>query len=69
MTKDEIIFCINCVKTVYPGIWSDSPDKVQKLLEDVYEETVDINIIEELFNDRIIEEDEALYMYKDFGYE
>lgn len=63
MTKDEIIFCINCIVTVYPGIWSDTPEKVRDLIQDVYEETVELEIIEELFNERIVEEDEWSTMY------
>jgi len=63
MTKDEIIFCINCITSIYPGIWSDTPEKVKNLIEDVYEENVELNMIEELFNERIIEEDEWALRY------
>ena len=68
LEKDEIVFCINCVQTNYPGIWSDTPLKVKELLFDVYEEDVDIKIVEGLFNERIIEEDEYLLLYGNYGY-
>ena len=41
MTKDEIVFCINCIKSVYPGIWSDTPEKVKSLINDVYDVKID----------------------------
>lgn len=68
MTKDELIFCINCAKSIFPGIFSDTPEKVQKLLMDVYEEDIKLSDIEELFNERIIEEDEYDIMYRNYGY-
>ena len=58
MTKDELVFCINCIRSVYPGIWSNTPEKVKQLINDVYEVDVELSQVEELYNERIIEEDE-----------
>jgi len=66
MTKDELLFCVNCVRSAYPGIYSDSPDKVKQLIEDIYEKDVDVNMIIELFDQMFIEEDEAAFIYKEF---
>jgi hypothetical protein len=68
MTKDELVFCINCIKSVYPGMWSDTPEKVQHLLMDVYEEDVDLADVKQMFDERIIEEDEYDIMYRTHGY-
>lgn len=68
MTKDELVFCINCIKSVYPGIWSDTPQKVRDLIQDVYEDNVELKDVEELFNERIIEEDEYDIMFANYGY-
>ena len=68
MTKDEIIFCINCITAVYPGIWSDTPEKVRDLIQDVYEVDIELDTVKELFDERIIEEDEWNIMYRDNGY-
>ena len=68
MTKDELVFCINCVKSVYPGLWSDTPEKVKQLIEDVYDENVLLSDVIELFKERIIEEDEYDIMFKNHGY-
>tara|TARA_R110000868_G_scaffold252615_1_gene509305 strand:- start:393 stop:599 length:207 start_codon:yes stop_codon:yes gene_type:complete len=68
MTKDEIVFCINCIQSIYPGIWSDTPQKVRDLIQDVYDEDVAIEDVEELFSQRIIEEDESLILYNGYGY-
>lgn len=68
MTKDELVFCINCIKSVYPGIWSDTPEKVRHLLMDVYEEDVDLADVKQMFDERIIEEDEYDIMYRTHGY-
>jgi hypothetical protein len=64
MTKDEIIFCINCIKSIYPGIWSDSPEKIKNLIKDVYDEDVDINEVRRLYNDLISTEDDFELIYK-----
>ena len=37
LEKDEIVFCINCVQAIYPGIWSNSPLKVRDLIHEVYD--------------------------------
>ena len=68
MTKDELIFCINCAKSIFPGMWSDTPEKVRQLLIDVYEEDISLADVEELFDERIIEEDEYDIMYRMHGY-
>ena len=34
LEKDEIVFCINCVQAIYPGIWSNSPLKVRELINE-----------------------------------
>jgi hypothetical protein len=64
MTKDEIIFCINCIKSIYPGIWSDSPEKIKNLIKDVYDEDVDVNEVRRLYNDLISTEDDFELIYK-----
>jgi hypothetical protein len=64
MTKDEIIFCINCIKSIYPGIWSDSPEKIKDLIKDVYDEDVDVNEVRRLYNDLICTEDDFELIYK-----
>lgn len=68
MTKDELVFCINCIRSVYPGIWSDTPEKVRKLIIDVYEDDVELSQVEELYDERIIEQDEYELMFKHNGY-
>jgi hypothetical protein len=68
MTKDELVFCINCVRSVYPGIWSDTPDKVRQLINDVYEVDVELAQVQELYDDRIIEQDDYDLMFKHNGY-
>lgn len=68
MTKDELVFCINCIKSVYPGIWSNTPEKVKQLINDVYEVDVELSQVEELYNERIIEEDDYDLMFKNNGY-
>lgn len=68
MTKDELVFCINCVKSVYPGIWSDTPDKVRQLINDVYEVDVELTQVQELYDERIIEQDDYDLMFKNNGY-
>jgi hypothetical protein len=64
MTKDEIIFCINCIKSIYPGIWSDSPEKIKNLIKDVYDEDVDVNEVRRLYNDLISTENDFELIYK-----
>jgi hypothetical protein len=64
MTKDEIIFCINCIKSIYPGIWSDNPEKIKNLIKDVYDEDVDVNEVRRLYNDLISTEDDFELIYK-----
>jgi len=68
LEKDEIIFCINCIQSIYPGIWSNSPKKVRDLIQDVYDENIELSIIEELIDERIIEQDEYLILYGNYGY-
>jgi len=68
MTKDELVFCINCIRSVYPGLWSDTPEKVRQLINDVYEVDVELSQVEELYNERIIEDDEYELMFKHNGY-
>lgn len=68
MTKDELVFCINCMRSVYPGLWSDTPEKVRQLIVDVYEVEVELSQVEELYNERIIEDDEYELMFKHNGY-
>lgn len=68
MTKDELVFCINCMRSVYPGLWSDTPEKVRQLINDVYEVDVELSQVEELYNERIIEDDEYELMFKHNGY-
>ena len=68
MTKDELVFCINCIKSVYPGLWSDTPDKVRQLINDVYEVDVELAQVQELYDERIIEQDDYDLMFKNNGY-
>jgi hypothetical protein len=68
MTKDELVFCINCIRSVYPGIWSDTPDKVRQLINDVYEVDVELAQVQELYDERIIEQDDYDLMFKNNGY-
>ena len=68
MTKDELIFCINCIKSVYPGIWSDTPEKVKDLIQDVYDDDVDIKDVQELYDERIVEQDDYELTFKNYGY-
>jgi hypothetical protein len=68
MTKDELVFCINCIRSVYPGIWSDTPDKVRQLINDVYEVDVELAQVQELYDERIIEQDDYDLMFKHNGY-
>ena len=68
MTKDELVFCINCIRSVYPGIWSDTPDKVRKLINDVYEVDAELAQVQELYDERIIEQDDYDLMFKNNGY-
>ena len=68
MTKDELIFCINCIKSVYPGIWSDTPEKVKDLIQDVYDDDVDIKEVQELYDERIVEQDDYELTFKNYGY-
>jgi len=68
MTKDELVFCINCIKSVYPGIWSDTPEKVRDLIQDVYDDDVDIKDVQELYGERIVEQDDYELTFKNYGY-
>jgi hypothetical protein len=68
MTKDELVFCINCIRSVYPGIWSDTPDKVKNLINDVYDVDVELKQVEELYDERILEQDEYDLIFKNNGY-
>lgn len=68
MTKDELVFCINCIKSVYPGIWSDTPQKVRDLIQDVYDDDVDIGDVQELYDERIVEQDDYELTFKNYGY-
>lgn len=68
LEKDEIVFCINCVQAIYPGIWSNSPLKVKELIYDVYDEDVPLAIIEELIDERIVEQDEYSILYNNHGF-
>jgi hypothetical protein len=68
MTKDELVFCINCIRSVYPGIWSDTPDKVRQLINDVYEVDAELAQVQELYDERIIEQDDYDLMFKNNGY-
>ena len=68
MTKDELVFCINCIKSVYPGIWSDTPEKVKDLIQDVYDDDVDIKDVQELYDERIVEQDDYELTFKNYGY-
>ena len=68
MTKDELVFCINCIRSVYPGIWCDTPDKVRQLINDVYEVDAELAQVQELYDERIIEQDDYDLMFKNNGY-
>lgn len=68
MTKDELVFCINCIRSVYPGIWSDTPNKVKNLINDVYDVDVELKQVEELYDERILEQDEYDLIFKNNGY-
>jgi len=68
MTKDELIFCINCIKSIYPGIWSDTPEKIRDLISDVYEIEVELSHVKELYDERIIEDSDYELMFKHNAY-
>jgi len=68
MTKDELVFCINCIRSVYPGLWSDTPEKVRQLINDVYEVDAELAQVQELYDERIIEQDDYDLMFKNNGY-
>lgn len=68
LAKDEIVFCINCIQAIYPGIWSNSPKKVRDLIQDVYDENIELSIVEELFDERIVEQDEYSILFNNYGY-
>ncbi len=68
LSKDEIVFCINCIQANYPGIWSDTPEKLKELLFDIYDENVDLSTVKELCDQRIIEEDEYAIAFSNYGY-
>jgi hypothetical protein len=68
LEKDEIVFCINCVQAIYPGIWSNSAFKVKELIYDVYDEDIPLATIEELIDERIVEQDEYSILYSQHGY-
>jgi len=64
MEKDEVIFTLNMVKSMYPQIWKDSPEEIQKFIKDVYNIELDVKIIEELYNEQIYEEDEYRLIFE-----
>jgi len=68
LEKDEIVFCINCVQAIYPGIWSNSAFKIRELIQDVYDENIPLATIEELIDERIIEQDEFSILYNNYGF-
>jgi hypothetical protein len=68
LEKDEIVFCINCIQTIYPGIWSDSPLKVRDLIQEVYDEDIPLETVEKLYQERIVEEDEYSILFNNHGY-
>ena len=68
LEKDEIVFCINCVQAIYPGIWSNSAFKIRELIQDIYDENIPLKTIEELIDERIIEQDEFSILYSNNGY-
>jgi hypothetical protein len=68
LEKDEIVFCINCVQAIYPGIWSDSAFKIRELIQDVYDENIPLATIEELIDERIVEQDEYSILYNNYGF-
>ena len=68
LEKDEIVFCINCIQAIYPGIWSNSPLKVKELIYEVYDENIPLETIEELYNERIVEQDEYSILFNNYGY-
>ena len=42
MEKDEVIFTLGMVKSMYPQIWKDSPEEIQKFIKDVYNIELDV---------------------------
>jgi hypothetical protein len=64
MEKDEVIFTLNMVKSMYPNIWEDSPEEIQKFIKDLYEIDLDVEIIKELYNEKIYEEDDYKLTFK-----
>jgi len=68
LEKDEIVFCINCVQAIYPGIWSNSAFKIRELIQDIYDENIPLATIEELIDERIIEQDEFSILYNNYGF-
>jgi hypothetical protein len=64
MEKDEVIFTLNMVKSMYPQIWKDSPEEIQKFIKDVYSIELDVKIIQELYDEQIYEEDEYRLIFE-----
>ena len=64
MDKDEVIFTLNMVKSMYPKIWKDSPEEIQKFIKDLYDIELNVEIIKELYNEQIYEEDEYRLIFE-----
>tara|TARA_R110000868_G_scaffold45813_5_gene151767 strand:- start:1781 stop:1981 length:201 start_codon:yes stop_codon:yes gene_type:complete len=64
MEKDEVIFTLGMVKSMYPQIWKDSPEEIQKFIKDVYSIELNVEIIKELYDEQIYEEDEYRLIFE-----
>ena len=69
LTKDELIFCINCIKGYHQTQFVDTPEKVKQLIEDIYEIKVKLSDVEDVFDIPIIDEEESMLLYKEMGYD
>jgi hypothetical protein len=67
--KDELIFCINCVKSGYDSYFTDGPEKIKQLIEDIFDIKVDLQDVIDLYDVNIVEEEEVRLLYKEFGYD
>lgn len=67
--KDELIFCINCIKSGYDSYFTDGPEKVKQLIEEVFDIKVDLQDVIDLYDVNIIEEEESRILYRELGYD
>jgi len=69
LSKDELIFCVNCIKDYHKYEFVDTPEKVKQLIEDIYEVKVKLEDIQDVFDVPIIDEEESMLLYSELGYD